>query len=87
MKRLFLGTPSNSIDTKAFRNWVLKSMSLIEDNSFGEIEDVIDEFTINGTFTETFELNVTSPTAANIADVLATIIQSIQNRGTKNTGI
>lgn len=63
-------------------------------NVFNEIEkaskeaDVIEigqGFTFNGSFTETRELNVTSPSAANIAAVLATLISDLQRGGANKT--
>ncbi len=64
-------------------------------NTFNEIyrasleADVVDigaAFTITGSFTATRNLNVTAPTAANIAAVLATLISDLKAGGaTKNT--
>ena len=48
--------------------------------------DISQAFTIKGTFTATRTLNVTSPTIANVAAVLATLIQDLQRGGTnRNT--
>ncbi len=48
--------------------------------------DIGQAFSINGTFTETTQLNVTAPTAANTAAVLATLILYLQRGGaTKST--
>jgi hypothetical protein len=52
----------------------------------GDIVDIGGGFTISGSFTETRTLNVTAPTTANIAAVLATLIYDLQRGGaTKST--
>lgn len=43
--------------------------------------DIFAPYTITGTYVETRELNVTSPSLANIAAVLATIIADCQRGG------
>ncbi len=51
-----------------------------------DLIDIGQAFSINGTFTETTQLNVTAPTAANTAAVLATLILYLQRGGaTKST--
>lgn len=46
-----------------------------------DLVDIGNGFTFNGSFTETRELNVTSPTAANTNAVLATLIRDLQRGG------
>lgn len=43
--------------------------------------DIFSPYTVTGTFTETRDLNVTSPSLANIAAVLATLIADCQRGG------
>jgi hypothetical protein len=50
-----------------------------------DIVDIGAEYTVNGAFTETRELNVTAPTAANIAAVLATLLADLKNGGAKKS--
>jgi hypothetical protein len=51
-----------------------------------DLVDIGQAFTISGTFTETTQLNVTAPTAANTAAVLATLLLYLQRGGaTKST--
>jgi hypothetical protein len=50
-----------------------------------DIVDIANSFSITGTFTETYDLNLTSPTAANIAAVLATLITVMQRGGLNRT--
>lgn len=51
----------------------------------GDNVDIGQAFTISGTFTETTTLNVSAPTTANIAAVLATLITYLQRGGTNRT--
>ncbi len=51
----------------------------------GAVEDLGSAYTITGTFTATRNLNVTTPTTANIAAVLATLISDLQRGGTSRT--
>lgn len=46
-----------------------------------DLLDIANAYTISGTFTETRTLNVTTPTAANIAAVLATFITDCKRGG------
>lgn len=51
----------------------------------GDIIDIGQAYTITGTFTPTRNLNVTTPTAANIAAVLATLISDFKAGGSTKT--
>jgi len=51
----------------------------------GDIIDIGAAYTITGSFTPTRNLNVTSPTAANIAAVLATLISDLKAGGATKT--
>lgn len=50
-------------------------------SSENDLLDLAQAFTISGAFTPTTTLNLTSPTAANIAAVLATLITYAQRGG------
>jgi len=50
-----------------------------------DVVDIGQAFTITGSFTPTRNLNVTSPTTANIAAVLATLISDLQHGGSTKT--
>lgn len=63
--------------------WVRDALHEIERASYEDIAEVADGYTITGTFTETRNLNVATPTAANIAAVLGTLITDIKRRGQK----
>jgi hypothetical protein len=47
--------------------------------------EIAQNFSISGTFSPTYALNLTSPTAANIAAVLATLITALQKGGIDRT--
>lgn len=51
----------------------------------GDIVDIATPYTFTGTPTATRNLNVSAPTAANIAAVLATLLQDLQKGGTTRT--
>ncbi len=50
-----------------------------------DVVDLGQAFTINGSFTPTTQLNVTSPTLANTTAVLATLILYLQTGGPNRT--
>jgi len=50
-----------------------------------DLVDIAQGYTITGTFTQTRNLNVTSPTLANIAAVLATLLLDFQQGGPNRT--
>lgn len=47
--------------------------------------DIGGAFTLNGTFTETRTLNVSAPTLANVAAVIATLLLDLQRGGQNRT--
>lgn len=50
-----------------------------------DVVDIAQSYTITGTFTETRTLNVSAPTTANIAAVLATLLLDFQRGGPNRT--
>lgn len=56
-----------------------------EASQAGDITDIGGAFSITGTFTPTRTLNVTSPTLANVAAVLATLISDLTAGGSNRT--
>jgi hypothetical protein len=50
-----------------------------------DIVDIGAEYTIDGTYTETRTLDVDTPTAANVANVLATLLTDLKNGGAKKS--
>ena len=58
---------------------------IVEASQSGDITDIGGAFTVTGTYTPTRTLNVTSPTLANIAAVLATLISDLNAGGANRT--
>jgi hypothetical protein len=81
MRRVILGQPIGQND---FPRWVMEALREIERASFEDAIEVADAYTfvLPDPFTETRELDVETPSTANIAAVLATFIQDLQRRGT-----
>lgn len=82
MTPVSLGYPLTD-SPEAFMEWVKTAMRTIEEASYEDIAEVADGYTITGTLTETRDINVTTPTAANVAAVLATLITDLKRRGQK----
>lgn len=64
---------------------VIRALRQIETASREDIETVADAFTVSGSFTDTRELNVSAPSTANIAAVLATFLSDLKARGSTRT--
>lgn len=79
MRPVSLGSPLKDGDL----HWMMRALREIENASYEDTSEVADAFTISGTLTETRTLDVDSPTASNIAAVLATFIADLKRRGTK----
>lgn len=58
---------------------------IVQASQAGDITDIGGAFNITGTFTPTRTLNVTSPTIANVAAVLATLISDLTAGGSNRT--
>lgn len=82
MTPLSLGQPLGN-SPEAFMEWVRVALKEIERASYEDIAEVADGYTITGTLTETRDLDVTTPSTANIAAVLGTLITDIKRRGQK----
>lgn len=50
-----------------------------------DVGTTANNFTLSGTLTETFTLNLSSPTAANLAAVLGTLLTILQKGGINRT--
>lgn len=80
MRQLFLGDAGGDDD---FARWVKAALKEIEMASFDDIQTVADAYSITGTLTETRAINVTTPTAANCAAVIATLLNDLKKRGAR----
>jgi hypothetical protein len=79
MIEVSLGAPADPNDVR----WVIASLREIERASRIGGDTIADGFTIVGTLTETRTLDVDTPTVANIAAVLATLLTDMKRRGQK----
>lgn len=79
MRPLSLGSPIKDGDLR----WIMDALREIERASYEDIAEVADAFAVTGSLTETRTLDVGSPTAANIAAVLGTLLADLKRRGTK----
>lgn len=61
--------------------WCLQALRQIESASREDIAEIADSYSHTGTLTATRDVNITSPTAANLAAVLATFLQDMRQRG------
>jgi hypothetical protein len=82
MTPVVLGQPLSNTP-EAFMEWVRLCLIEIERASYEDIAEVADGYTITGTLTETRDLDVSTPSTANIAAVLGTLITDIKRRGQK----
>jgi hypothetical protein len=80
VRKMFMGNmPGIPPEIQALFN------EIIQASQDGDITDIGGAYTITGSFTETRTLNVTAPTTANIAAVLATLILDLQRGGSTRT--
>lgn len=83
MRTVNIGRPANDNQT-SFNRWVEEALTEIERASYEEVIEVVaDDFTLSN-ITVTRTLDPTSTTLAEVANVLATFINDIQNRGDRN---
>lgn len=76
MRKLFMGNmPNIPQEIQSLFN------EIIQASQDADVTDIGGAYTITGTFIETRTLNVTTPTTANIAAVLATLIFDLQRGG------
>ena len=75
--------PGAGIDQKL--DWIIRSLREIENASAEDAIAVADSYGANSTYPTTRQLNVTAPTASNIAAVLASFLADLRNRGVKKS--
>lgn len=83
MRPVSLGRPSTQ-DPDAFRRWALTAFAEIERASVDDAFVVADDFAVSG-HTPTRTLDASTATTADIANVLCTLIEDLQNRGMKRS--
>lgn len=77
MKKLALGSPKGPNDI----GWAHTSLKAIERASYEDIEQVMDDYVITGTFTETRTLDGGAATLGELRAFLATLVLDLQKRG------
>lgn len=77
MKKLTLGTPGGPQDI----GWAHRALKAIERASYEDIEQVMDDYTIEGTFTPTRTLDGGAATLDELRAFIATLVQDLQKRG------
>lgn len=65
--------------------WIINALQEIERASYEEPTDVANSYSHTGTLTVARDVNVTTPTAANLAAVLASFFADLRKRGVKRT--
>lgn len=83
MRPVSLGRP-NTQDPDAFRRWALAAFAEIERASVDDSFVVADDFTVSN-HTPTRTLNAATATTSDIANVLCTLLEDLQNRGMKRS--
>lgn len=70
-------TPGREIE------WIIQALREIERASYEEATEVASAYSANDTFTTEREIDVSTPSAANLAAVLASFIDDLKKRGVK----
>jgi hypothetical protein len=82
-----LNLPPAPPATTPFEQWVRDVLLEIERASQeADPGEIADNFEISGSLTKTRSINVSAPTAANAANVIATLIDDLKSRGPNVTG-
>jgi hypothetical protein len=83
MRPISLGPLSANAGIEEKLNWIIAQLREIERASGEDPVEVFDSYSANAGFIPTRQLNVTSPSSANVANVLASIIADLRKRGVK----
>jgi hypothetical protein len=85
MRPVSFGPLPPGAGTEQKLDWIIRSLREIENASVEDAIAVADSYSANSTFTPTRQLNVTAPTAANIAAVFASFLGDLRKRGVKKS--
>jgi len=80
MRRLYRGAPLTGPD---FVRWATDALREIENASAEDIEVVVGDFTVTGSYTETRTLDASTATLDDLRAFVATLISDIKDRGGK----
>jgi hypothetical protein len=81
MRQVSLGPLPPGASTEQTLDWLIRAVREFENASTEDPIAVADSYGANSAFTVTRQVNVTSPTAANIAAVLASFLADLRKRG------
>ena len=81
MRQVSLGPLPPGASTEQTLDWLIRAVREFENASTEDPIAVADSYSANATFAPTRQVNVTSPTAANIAAVLASFFADLRRRG------
>lgn len=79
------GAPPGASTSDPVVQWIGRALREIENQSQDDITTVFDAYGFTGTLTETREIDLAAPSAANIAAVFATLISDVKKRGARRT--
>lgn len=82
MRRLSLGHPFGADDI----GWTHQAIKEIETASIEDAEQIFNDYTITGSFTETRTLDVSTAALPDLIAFIATLVTDIQKRGQHRTG-
>jgi len=85
MRPITLAPSPAGNDAMAWFQWIKACLAEIERASQEEPAQIFDSYSSDIPATITRQINVTTPTAANLAAVLATLIADMQARGVSRT--
>ncbi len=86
MRPISLPPAPPSTDAETRWQWIAACLQEIERASQEDIAQILDSYSANATPSATRNVDVVSPTAANLAALLATLIADFQARGVNRTG-
>ena len=84
MRQIFLPTLPNQNDDALFRSWVQACMTEIFNASTDDPTLIANDYTVQN-HTATRTLDASTAVLADVIDVVCTLIEDLQNRGTKRS--
>lgn len=83
MRKIAIGTPPQMLNPSQRDLWIMNALIEMQRASHDQIaEEIADAYTLSN-YTVTRTLDASTATAGDIANVLATFLQDMKNRGTK----
>lgn len=85
MRPVSLGPLPPNATVQQTLEWLVRAAREFENASVEDPIAIFDSYSANGAFTPARQVNVTSPSSAQLAPVVATLIADMRKRGTKKT--